>query len=196
MSQWTGVILAILLLALLSRLLVLPFSLKTERDQIRSQALSGELAALKRRLKDDPVRLRRAIRSFYKRNGLTPVFNLLALLFLPIMAIALLAVQELVLNTGGRVPVDPQYRATRPVVHSADYLRCAAGALRGPRFREVHPASHSGLGAGLSAPERHRAVVQRRSRHLPGCERGAAAGAARCGLRPITALGRLLATAR
>ena len=39
-SPWTGVVGAILLLALISRLLILPFSLKAERDQIRSRAVA------------------------------------------------------------------------------------------------------------------------------------------------------------
>ena len=94
-SQWIGILGAIVLLALISRLLVLPFSVKAERDQIRSRAAAGELDELKNRLKDDPVRRTRAIRAFYKRHGITPVRNLLALAFLPVMAVALLAVQEL-----------------------------------------------------------------------------------------------------
>ena len=97
-SQYSGIVLAILLLAVLSRLLVLPFSVKAERDQIRARAASGELDELKRRLKDDPVRRTRAIRGFYQRHGITPVRNLLALAFLPVMAVALLAVQELAAN--------------------------------------------------------------------------------------------------
>lgn len=95
LSQWTGVIVAILLLAALSRLLVLPFSVKAERDQIRARAAAGELDEIKNRFKGDPVCRMRNIRSFYKRHGITPVRNLLALAFLPVMAIALLAVQEL-----------------------------------------------------------------------------------------------------
>jgi rifampicin phosphotransferase len=100
-SEWTGTVLAIVLLAIVSRLLVLPFSLKAERDQIRSRAASEEFKALKSSLKDDPVRRARAIRGFYKRLGLTPIRNLVALLFLPIMAIALIAVQDLVATNGG-----------------------------------------------------------------------------------------------
>jgi rhodanese-related sulfurtransferase/membrane protein insertase Oxa1/YidC/SpoIIIJ len=103
-SRYTGVILAILLLALLSRILVLPFSVKAERDQIRSRAASDELKALESRFEHDPVRRVRAIRAFYKRLGLTPVRNLVALLFLPIMAIALTAVQQLAATDGGRLP--------------------------------------------------------------------------------------------
>ena len=98
-SQWTGVVAAILLLAALSRLLVLPFSLKAERDQIRARFSADEMAQLKSRLKDDPVRRTRAIRGFYKRHGMTPGRNLLALAFLPVMAVALLAVQELAIRS-------------------------------------------------------------------------------------------------
>lgn len=94
LAQWVGLPLAILALALASRLLVLPFSVKAERDQLRARASAGEFKALKARLADDPVRRSRAIRSFYKRNGITPLRNMTALAFLPIMAVALMAVQE------------------------------------------------------------------------------------------------------
>jgi rifampicin phosphotransferase len=100
-SQHTGIVLAILLLALVSRILVLPFSVKAERDQMRTRAASDQFKALKTRLKDDPVRRARAIGALYKRLGLTPARNLLALLFLPIMAIALIAVQELTASDVG-----------------------------------------------------------------------------------------------
>ena len=95
-ADHVGLLIAIVLLACLSRLLVLPFSLKAERDQLRSRAASGEMDDIKQRLKDDPVRKTRAIRAFYKRHGITPGRNLIAMLFLPIMAVALLAVQDLV----------------------------------------------------------------------------------------------------
>ena len=45
---------AILLLAAVSRLLVLPVSLKAERDQIRSRALQDEVEAMKAAYADDP----------------------------------------------------------------------------------------------------------------------------------------------
>jgi rhodanese-related sulfurtransferase/membrane protein insertase Oxa1/YidC/SpoIIIJ/phosphohistidine swiveling domain-containing protein len=101
-SRWTGVVLAILLLATVSRVLVLPFSIKAERDQIRASATTAELEQIKTHLKNDPVRRTRAIRAYYKRHGFTPLRNLLALAFLPVMAIALQAIQEFSLrdNTG------------------------------------------------------------------------------------------------
>jgi rifampicin phosphotransferase len=101
-AQSTGLIGAILLLAMISRLLVLPFSVKAERDQLRLHACSSELETLKSRLKDDPLRRGRAIRAFYRRHGLTPLRNLIALLFLPIMALALLGVQEAVSKSNAR----------------------------------------------------------------------------------------------
>src|ERR1700716_3349663 len=76
LAGWVGITPAILLLALISRLLVLPFSVKAERDQIRSRAAADELRALKLRLKHDPPRLMRAIGGFYQRHGITPVRNL------------------------------------------------------------------------------------------------------------------------
>lgn len=94
-AQHTGFPLAIFLLAMLSRLLVLPLSLKAERDQIISRRVAGELDALKARLAEDPVRRMRAIQGFYRRHGLTPGRNLLALLFLPIMTLAVASVQRL-----------------------------------------------------------------------------------------------------
>ena len=93
-SLWIGVVGAILVLAGISRLLVLPFSVKAERDQIRLRAATSEFDAIKARLREDPVRKARAIRAFYKRHELTPGRNLIALLFLPIMALAVMAVQE------------------------------------------------------------------------------------------------------
>ena len=99
LSQFTGTVLAILLLAALSRLLVLPFSVKAERDQIRARATAGELDQIKSRFNGDPVRRTRAVRAFYNRHGITPVRNLIALAFLPVMAVALLAVQDLATGT-------------------------------------------------------------------------------------------------
>ena len=81
-------------LALLTRLLVLPVALKSERDQIITNDSADELAALKSRLADDPLRKARAIQSFYASKGLTPLRNLSALLFLPVMMLGVSAAQE------------------------------------------------------------------------------------------------------
>lgn len=93
-EAWFGFLGAILILAILSRILVLPISLKAERDQILARSLNPEMLALKARLKDDPQRLARAIRSFYRRHGFTPVRNLLGLAFLPVMTVSVSAVQR------------------------------------------------------------------------------------------------------
>jgi rifampicin phosphotransferase len=92
LADRTGFVFAIVLLAILSRFLVLPFSVKAERDQIRGRTIEPELKELKAQLKGDPQRLARALRTLYRRNGMTPVRNLFALLFLPLMALAVAAV--------------------------------------------------------------------------------------------------------
>lgn len=91
-DHW-GFLFAIVLAALVSRLLLLPVSLKAEKDQIVANAVSDEMRALKERMGHDPQRMTRAVRSFYRRHGLTPARNLLALAFLPLMAVTLSAVQ-------------------------------------------------------------------------------------------------------
>jgi rhodanese-related sulfurtransferase/membrane protein insertase Oxa1/YidC/SpoIIIJ/phosphohistidine swiveling domain-containing protein len=90
-----GLLLTIILLACLSRFLVLPFAVKAERDQMRAREASGEMDSIKQRLSGNPPARARAIRAFYKRHNITPGRNLIALLFLPIMAVALAAVQHL-----------------------------------------------------------------------------------------------------
>ena len=102
-----GLIFTIILLACLSRLMILPFAVKAERDQIRARDASAEMDDIKQRLKDDPVRKTRAIRAFYQRHGMTPGRNLVAMLFLPIMAVALLAVQDLAAMTNASLPWIP-----------------------------------------------------------------------------------------
>ncbi len=93
-SQAWGLLAGIALLALVSRLLVLPFSLKSERDQLVARQLTDQVEALKARLKGDPARLARAMRALYRRHGLTPGRNLLALAFLPVLALSIAAVQQ------------------------------------------------------------------------------------------------------
>jgi rhodanese-related sulfurtransferase/membrane protein insertase Oxa1/YidC/SpoIIIJ/phosphohistidine swiveling domain-containing protein len=95
-----GLLMTILLASVASRLVVLPVAVKAERDQLRSNAVAPELAALKERLRGDPARLTRAIKAFYASHGLTPVRNLLALAFLPVMMVMLSAIQAVAGNHG------------------------------------------------------------------------------------------------
>lgn len=81
-------------LSLLTRLMVLPVALKSERDQITTAETADELKAVKEKLSDDPVRKARAVQAFYADKGLTPMRNLTALLFLPVMMIGVSAAQE------------------------------------------------------------------------------------------------------
>ncbi|MVO17265.1 PEP-utilizing protein [Rhodobacteraceae bacterium CY05] len=88
------ILLGLFALSLATRLLVLPVALKSERDQITTSQTADELSAIKAKLADDPVRKGRAIQAFYADKGLTPLRNLTALLFLPVMMIGVSAAQE------------------------------------------------------------------------------------------------------
>ena len=88
-------------LSLLTRILILPVALKSERDQITTQDSAQELARLKTDLADDPVRRARAIQAFYATKGLTPLRNLSALLFLPVMMLGVSAAGK----ASGLVPI-------------------------------------------------------------------------------------------
>jgi rhodanese-related sulfurtransferase/membrane protein insertase Oxa1/YidC/SpoIIIJ/phosphohistidine swiveling domain-containing protein len=94
-----GFPLAILLLALASRLLVLPVSLKAERDQIVGREFASEVDAIKAKFRTDPQCRSREMRAFYARHKLTPVRNLIALLFLPVMAVCVAAVHAVAVAT-------------------------------------------------------------------------------------------------
>ncbi len=91
----------LLALSLLTRLLVLPIALKSERDQLVTAATKEELTATKKRLSDDPVRKARAIQEHYAKHGLTPMRNMLALAFLPIMMLGVSAAGKAAEQIGG-----------------------------------------------------------------------------------------------
>ncbi|NIZ62583.1 PEP-utilizing protein [Sedimentitalea sp. CY04] len=88
------ILLGLLGLSLLTRLLVLPVALKSERDQITTAETAAELKSVKEKLADDPVRKARAVQAFYADKGLTPMRNLTALLFLPVMMLGVSAAQQ------------------------------------------------------------------------------------------------------
>lgn len=100
-SERWNMVAAVILAAFISRMLVLPISLKAEKDQIRMNALSSDFDTLKLRYKDDPKRKAFALKKFYNQNNITPLRNLLALAFVPIMAINLSAVESVAKNTDG-----------------------------------------------------------------------------------------------
>ncbi|MFQ5973319.1 MAG: rhodanese-like domain-containing protein [Alphaproteobacteria bacterium] len=92
-KQLGTIIVGLFVLALAARMLILPFTVKAERDQIATRALAEEISALKARLKDDPKRLLRAINALHRKHGITPVRNLLALAFLPVFVISITAIE-------------------------------------------------------------------------------------------------------
>ena len=94
LTAMLGLLGAIFAAALLSRLAVLPFSIKAERDQVVSNQIAPQIADLKQRLGTDPVRLARAVGALYRRHDLTPLRNMIALLFVPVLALFSVAVQR------------------------------------------------------------------------------------------------------
>ena len=95
-----NLVIALLALAVLTRLLILPLAIKAERDQIITAQSAEELAAIKAKLNHDPVRMGRAIQAFYRDKGLTPGRNLLALLFLPITMLGVSSAQKVGVGAG------------------------------------------------------------------------------------------------
>ncbi len=93
-SEKSHLLLGVLALSLFSRVLILPIALKSEKDQIVLAAHKIELDRLKQKLKEDPKRRARAVGEYHKRLGLTPLRNLSALLFLPVMMLGLSAVEQ------------------------------------------------------------------------------------------------------
>ncbi|MBS0243791.1 MAG: YidC/Oxa1 family membrane protein insertase, partial [Proteobacteria bacterium] len=83
-----GFLTVLLGLALLNRLLILPFALKAERDQMKALEIEPEIKALQQRLADDPSRRARALSQLYARHGMTPLRNLIALAALPMLMLA------------------------------------------------------------------------------------------------------------
>ncbi len=69
--------LSIFLLVVLLRLIVLPISLKAERDGVRQRELKPSIDALKKKYGDNKARLSRATLRLYKKNGLTHGRNVL-----------------------------------------------------------------------------------------------------------------------
>ena len=70
---------AILLVVLLLRAIIAPFTIKAERDQIMQKRLAEEIAWLKKSLTEDKTRLSRALMGLYRKNGLTPGLNMIGI---------------------------------------------------------------------------------------------------------------------
>ncbi len=89
-----GLALAILAAAVLLRLLLAPLGVKADRDGIVQRQGRAELKALRARLGQDPVRLRRAMMDWFRRHRLTPGRNVLGTLLQLLAFTALFAAIE------------------------------------------------------------------------------------------------------
>lgn len=94
LASKTHFLLAIAVLALCSRVLILPISLKAERDQLLTRRHATALQKIKSDLSDDPVRRAQTLRDFYAQQGITPIRNMMALVFLPVTMLGLSAVER------------------------------------------------------------------------------------------------------
>jgi len=103
-ADW-GFLTVLLGMALASRLVILPFALKAERDQLVAARIEPQMQRLKQELADDPARRMRAIRQLYRRHGLTPLVNLLALLGLPVLMLVGVALGDAAALGGHTHPV-------------------------------------------------------------------------------------------
>ncbi len=65
--------LAIIILTVLIRLILLPFSIKQTASTTRLSLMSGQLQELQKRYEDDPQRLAEETRKFYTENNVNPV---------------------------------------------------------------------------------------------------------------------------
>jgi YidC/Oxa1 family membrane protein insertase len=67
---------AIIFFVLALRILFLPFTLKSDRDQYIQRSQADALKEIKTKYADDPERMSRATMRWYKSNKITPIFNL------------------------------------------------------------------------------------------------------------------------
>jgi len=79
LDRATGhILIAVMMMVIALRFGFLPWTLKAERDQLMQRHLADQVQALKERFKDDEPRASRAVMKLYRRNGLTPLRNLVA----------------------------------------------------------------------------------------------------------------------
>ncbi|TNJ45937.1 PEP-utilizing protein [Phaeobacter sp. B1627] len=144
-------LISLLVMALVSRLIVLPITLKSERDQIALRVHKEELRRLKVMLASDPIRKSRAMRAFYASHGLTPLRNLTALLFLPLMMVGLSAAEIASQGIDDAILWIPDLGAPDPAF-IAPSLTCAlGGAYLVSAFAKSWRSAILWLGFGLPA---------------------------------------------
>ncbi len=92
---------AILVVVLLLRTVIAPFTIKAERDQITQRRLADEIAWLKSSLTEDKTRLSRALMGLYRKNGLTPGLNMIGIVIQIPLFLAFFFAVDAVAKTNG-----------------------------------------------------------------------------------------------
>ncbi len=137
LSVHSNFLAAVFVLALTTRLLILPVAIKAERDQIVTARVTGEMDDLKRRFRKDASGKAKALKQHYAKHGLSPGRNLLALVFLPVTMLGISAVQRAATGQPGvawitdlSVP-DPTYLTPAlATIMGCLYLQMAMGSTR------------------------------------------------------------------
>ncbi|MCP4688924.1 MAG: hypothetical protein GY859_12800, partial [Desulfobacterales bacterium] len=83
---------AILFTVFALRFILLPFSVKTEVDRLKEAKRAPQIAQLKKKLKDHPQRLSRAIQGISREDRMTPIFNMVGNIAQMILFIVLFTV--------------------------------------------------------------------------------------------------------
>ncbi len=104
LSTYLGsLLLAVLLVVVVARLLLLPLTLKADRDQIVLRKLAPKVEALRARYPGDPGRVRRETFALHKEAKLTPVRNMLGSMVQLVLFIVLFAAVDIA-ATGHATP--------------------------------------------------------------------------------------------
>jgi len=99
-NQTGSLVFAIFLAVTLLRLVLLPLTVKGERDQVVEQRLRPRVAELKSRLANDPQRYKRAVRMLIESNGITPTRNLAGLVIQVTLLLVLISAVTAVARPG------------------------------------------------------------------------------------------------
>ena len=145
---------AILLVVVGLRAVFLPFSLKAERDQLCQRMLAPQVKAIKARLGEDTPRVSRSIMGLYRKNGLTPVRNMLASLAQIALFLILFMVVDEVADTSTQgllwMPTLAQPDPTGIVPFTVALLLFAYVGLTASRRTWPFMLLYLGLGTGVA----------------------------------------------
>jgi rhodanese-related sulfurtransferase/phosphohistidine swiveling domain-containing protein/membrane protein insertase Oxa1/YidC/SpoIIIJ len=146
-SAWLGSLaLAVVALALVLRLLLVPLSAKADRDGLLQKRHAAELRGIKESLRDDPTRQRRAVFAWFREHRITPLRNVAASMLQLVLFMFCFAAVDAVAATStevlGWLPMaapDPWYIA--PAVATVLLAALVAVQMKAPKARSLVAAA-------------------------------------------------------